>query len=231
MASPKRLQTETANVQPAPVSTPLHGEELLNNPVHNKGTAFSAEERKKYGLEGLLPAAVEGLSRQVVRALTHLDAKQSDLERYIYLIALSDQNETLFYRTVMSDPSRFIPILYDPTVADACLAFSPAPGAATTAAGDSWSAPREQWERLALLGCMVNRPLLGVLPPRTLRRQSAAQLPSQRTSVCPRHSGIRFTARPRSAPRPPRVSSSAPAGDAHRRTSSPRPRPRRHPGQ
>jgi malate dehydrogenase (oxaloacetate-decarboxylating)(NADP+) len=123
MASPKRLQTETANVQPAPVSTPLHGEELLNNPVHNKGTAFSAEERKKYGLEGLLPAAVEGLSRQVVRALTHLDAKQSDLERYIYLIALSDQNETLFYRTVMSDPSRFIPILYDPTVADACLAF------------------------------------------------------------------------------------------------------------
>jgi len=107
----------------APEPVDLHGEELLNDPLHNKGTAFTAEQRKKYGLEGLLPAAVEGLDRQVQRVLTHLDAKQSDLERYIYLIALSDQNETLFYRTVMSDPARFIPILYDPTVAEACLAF------------------------------------------------------------------------------------------------------------
>ncbi len=55
--------------------------------------------------------------------MEHLDAKPNDLERYIYLIGLSDRNETLFYRTVMSDPARFIPILYDPTVADACLAF------------------------------------------------------------------------------------------------------------
>ncbi len=53
----------------------------------------------------------------------HLDVKPSDLERYVYLIGLCDRNETLFYRTVMSDPARFIPILYDPTVADACLAF------------------------------------------------------------------------------------------------------------
>jgi malate dehydrogenase (oxaloacetate-decarboxylating)(NADP+) len=53
----------------------------------------------------------------------HLDEKPNDLERYIYLIGLSDRNETLFYRAVMSDPARFIPILYDPTVADACLAF------------------------------------------------------------------------------------------------------------
>jgi len=55
--------------------------------------------------------------------LGHLDAKPTDLERYIYLIGLSDRNETLFYRTVMSDPMRFLPILYDPTVADACLTF------------------------------------------------------------------------------------------------------------
>jgi malate dehydrogenase (oxaloacetate-decarboxylating)(NADP+) len=55
--------------------------------------------------------------------MEHLDAKPNDLERYIYLIGLSDRNETLFYRAVMSDPARFIPILYDPTVADACLAF------------------------------------------------------------------------------------------------------------
>lgn len=105
-----------------PVQT-LTGEQLLNDPILNKGTAFSATERRNHGLEGLLPHAVEGIDRQVERALDHLDAKDTDLERYIYLIALSDQNETLFYRTVMSDPARFIPILYDPTVADACLAF------------------------------------------------------------------------------------------------------------
>ena len=120
MASP---QTSVAKTQTAPAAAMPHGEALLNDPLLNKGTAFTAKERKQYGLEGLLPAAIEGIDRQVERVLTHLDAKDSDLERYIYLIALSDQNETLFYRTVMSDPARFIPILYDPTVADACLAF------------------------------------------------------------------------------------------------------------
>ncbi len=99
------------------------GVSLMADPRRNKGTAFTEEERNQYGLEGLLPHAVESLERQVERVMQHLDAKPSDLERYIYLIGLSDRNETLFYRTVMSDPARFIPILYDPTVADACLAF------------------------------------------------------------------------------------------------------------
>jgi hypothetical protein len=71
----------------------------------------------------LLPHSVETLNRQMERVLEHLDAKPNDLERYIYLIGLADRNETLFYRTVMSDPARFVPILYDPTVADACLTF------------------------------------------------------------------------------------------------------------
>ena len=53
----------------------------------------------------------------------HLDQKPSDLERYIYLVGLCDRNETLFYRTLMSDPARFVPIVYDPTIADACLQF------------------------------------------------------------------------------------------------------------
>jgi malate dehydrogenase (oxaloacetate-decarboxylating)(NADP+) len=105
------------------MNTTLRGEALLNDPVHNKGTAFTADERRKHGLEGLLPYALEGLDRQVERVLQHLDAKPTDLERYIYLIGLSDRNETLFYRTLMSDPARFVPIVYDPTVADACLAF------------------------------------------------------------------------------------------------------------
>jgi malate dehydrogenase (oxaloacetate-decarboxylating)(NADP+) len=101
----------------------LEGWALLDNPVHNKGTAFTHEERHEYGLEGLLPPSVDTLDRQVERVMGHLDAKPNDLERYIYLIGLADRNETLFYRAVMSDPARFVPILYDPTVADACLSF------------------------------------------------------------------------------------------------------------
>jgi malate dehydrogenase (oxaloacetate-decarboxylating)(NADP+) len=100
-----------------------HGAALLDDPVRNKGTAFTAAERRALGLEGLLPQAVESLDRQVERVMLHLAAKPTDLERYIYLIGLADRNETLFYRTVMSDPARFVPILYDPTVAEACLAF------------------------------------------------------------------------------------------------------------
>ena len=99
------------------------GQALLNDPVTNKGTAFTAEERREFGLEGLLPHAVESLDRQLERVMRHLDAKPNDLEQYIYLIGLADRNETLFYRTLMSDPARFVPIVYDPTVADACLAF------------------------------------------------------------------------------------------------------------
>jgi malate dehydrogenase (oxaloacetate-decarboxylating)(NADP+) len=104
-------------------SKELRGRELLDNPVHNKGTAFTEDERRRLGLEGLLPASSESIERQMERVLGHLDAKPTDLGRYIYLTGLADRNETLFYRTVMSDPARFIPILYDPTVAEACLTF------------------------------------------------------------------------------------------------------------
>jgi malate dehydrogenase (oxaloacetate-decarboxylating)(NADP+) len=101
----------------------LRGLALLDTPTLNKGTAFTEEERRDYGLEGLLPYVVDTLDRQLERVMQHLDAKPTDLERYIYLIGLSDRNEMLFYRTLMSDPARFVPIVYDPTVADACLAF------------------------------------------------------------------------------------------------------------
>jgi malate dehydrogenase (oxaloacetate-decarboxylating)(NADP+) len=105
------------------VQPQLRGRELLDNPGLNKGTAFTLEERRAHGLEGLLPPAVESLDRQLERVLQHLDAKPTDLERYIYLIGLADRNDTLFYHTLMSDPKRFVPIVYDPTVADACLTF------------------------------------------------------------------------------------------------------------
>jgi len=119
-------QTTTPTRPRATTTAPaqdLRGAALLNDPVENKGTAFTADERGRLGLEGLLPASVEGLDRQLERVMQHLDAKPSDLERYIYLTGLADRNETLFYRTLMSDPARFVPIVYDPTIAEACLTF------------------------------------------------------------------------------------------------------------
>ena len=96
---------------------------LLDDPVLNKGTAFTVAERRKHGLEGLLPATVETIERQLERVMAHLEQKPTDLECYIYLMGLCDRNETLFYKTLMSDPARFVPIVYDPTIADACLTF------------------------------------------------------------------------------------------------------------
>jgi malate dehydrogenase (oxaloacetate-decarboxylating)(NADP+) len=100
------------------------GVDLLRDPQLNKGTAFSARERHKLKLEGLLPAVVEGIEEQVQRVMNHLSLKPNDLERYIYMIGLLDRNETLFFKVLMSDPARFVPIMYDPTVGEACLKFS-----------------------------------------------------------------------------------------------------------
>jgi malate dehydrogenase (oxaloacetate-decarboxylating)(NADP+) len=99
------------------------GVNLLNNNLLNQDTAFSMEERSKFKLEGLLPHAIEPLARQAERVSMQLDTKTTDLDRYIYLTELCDRNETLFYYVVMADPARFIPILYDPTIAEACLKF------------------------------------------------------------------------------------------------------------
>ena len=99
------------------------GVNVLHDPQLNKSTAFTEMERETLGLIGLLPSGVETEEVQVQRVMQHLQAKPTDLERYIYLIGLADTNETLFYKVVMSDPARFLPILYDPTVAEACLKF------------------------------------------------------------------------------------------------------------
>ena len=109
----------TQTVEPEPARGPA----ILDNPTVNKGTAFSEAEREAFGLVGLLPDAVEDIDRQLQRVQQQLARKPNDLERYIYLNGLADRDETLFYYTVMSDPTRFIPIIYDPTVAEACLTF------------------------------------------------------------------------------------------------------------
>src|SRR6266446_8114773 len=78
----------------------LEGTPILNDPVFNRGTAFTKGERSKYHLEGLLPAAVDDLPTQLKRVLGHLSAKPTALEQYIYLQDLCDRNETLFYTTL-----------------------------------------------------------------------------------------------------------------------------------
>jgi malate dehydrogenase (oxaloacetate-decarboxylating)(NADP+) len=105
-------------------SSSVRGIDVLNNPALNKGTGFTEQERRDLGLVGLLPAGIETIDQQVERVLGHLAQKPTDLERYIYLIGLQDRNETLFYKVVMSDPERFLPIVYDPTVGEACQKFA-----------------------------------------------------------------------------------------------------------
>jgi malate dehydrogenase (oxaloacetate-decarboxylating)(NADP+) len=103
--------------------TAKHGIELLHDPSLNKSTAFSEAEKQALGLVGLLPDVTESEELQLQRVMMQLGKKDTDLERYIYLNNLLDHNETLFYATVMSDPARFLPIVYDPTIGEACLKF------------------------------------------------------------------------------------------------------------
>jgi malate dehydrogenase (oxaloacetate-decarboxylating)(NADP+) len=99
------------------------GMERLQDPRLNKSTAFTDSEKEQLGLVGLLPDTTESEDLQLQRVMLQLSQKNTDLERYIYLVNLLDHNETLFYRTVMSDPARFLPIVYDPTIGEACLKF------------------------------------------------------------------------------------------------------------
>jgi malate dehydrogenase (oxaloacetate-decarboxylating) len=102
----------------------LRGMELLNQQGLNKGTAFTEEERTKFGLEGLLPPHVESLEEQVVRAYEAYKRKDDDLERHIYLRALQDTNEVLFYRLLLEHIEEMTPMVYTPVVALACQQFS-----------------------------------------------------------------------------------------------------------
>ena len=103
--------------------TPKRGIELLQDPSLNKSTTFTEAERQALGIVGLVPDVIETEDLQLRRVMMQLGHKNTDLDRYVYLINLLDHNETLFYRTIMSDPARFLPIVYDPTIGEACLKF------------------------------------------------------------------------------------------------------------
>jgi malate dehydrogenase (oxaloacetate-decarboxylating)(NADP+) len=96
----------------------------LEDPLRNKGTAFTQEERARLGLEGLLPPRVESIDEQVVRVMTRLRAQHGALERYLALAALREDNTTLFYRVLVEHLEELLPIVYTPTVGEACLAWS-----------------------------------------------------------------------------------------------------------
>jgi malate dehydrogenase (oxaloacetate-decarboxylating)(NADP+) len=101
----------------------FRGYALLHDPRPNKGTAFSDAERRAFGLEGLLPPVASSLEYQVARVHAELSHLQDDLHKYLLLSDLQSRNETLFYAVVMADPATFMPIVYTPTVGEACQKF------------------------------------------------------------------------------------------------------------
>ena len=99
------------------------GYELLHNPRLNKGTAFTEAERRAWGLEGLLPPAVLPMELQVARRHDEIARLDNDLQKYLVLSDLQARNETLFYAVLMSDQATYMPIVYTPTVGEACQKF------------------------------------------------------------------------------------------------------------
>ena len=102
----------------------LMGKELLNNPFLNKGTAFSEEERKEYGLTGLLPTAVRTLEEQVEIEYAKVSRLTTDYEKNGYLMSVYNMNRVLYYRLVKDHLEELMPVIYTPTIADAVMNFS-----------------------------------------------------------------------------------------------------------
>lgn len=103
---------------------PLTGYRALYHPAFNKSTAFSREEREEYGLRGLLPYKEGDQKNQLDRVLHNLRRKSSDIEKFIFLASLHERNERLFYRTVVENIEEIMPLIYTPTVGQACKEFA-----------------------------------------------------------------------------------------------------------
>jgi malate dehydrogenase (oxaloacetate-decarboxylating) len=123
---PARIKPEpeklSMSATPKPVS--LRGFQLIDEPILNKGSGFPEDERILFGLNGLLPPALETLALQAQRAYAAYKQKDSDIERHIYLRALQDTNETLFYRLIVDHVVEMLPMVYTPVVGLACETFS-----------------------------------------------------------------------------------------------------------
>ena len=104
--------------------TTLTGQLLLDNPLLNKGSAFSENERRELGLLGLLPPHSSSIEEQLARTYENYRQKQTDIERYVFLTALQDRNEILFYRLLHDHITEMMPIIYTPTVGEGCRRYS-----------------------------------------------------------------------------------------------------------
>jgi malate dehydrogenase (oxaloacetate-decarboxylating) len=121
MSTPKGSEAVVGGGEAAGIA---RGISLLQNPLLNKGTAFTEDERKAFDLDGLLPPVVETLDQQALRAYEAFQVYDTDLGKHIYLRALQDTNEVLFYRLLLDHVEETLPILYTPTVGLACQRFS-----------------------------------------------------------------------------------------------------------
>ena len=106
------------------LETRFTGQVLLDNPLLNKGSAFPEDERREFGLLGLLPLHCSTIEEQLARTYENYRRKESDLERYVFLTALQDRNETLFYRLLQEHVTEMMPIIYTPTVGEGCRQYS-----------------------------------------------------------------------------------------------------------
>jgi malate dehydrogenase (oxaloacetate-decarboxylating) len=113
-----------ADTQEVPLEVELNGRSLIENPLLNKGSAFSEEERREFGLLGLVPPHVSTTEEQLTRTYASYREKDSDLERYIYLVSLQDRNETLFYKLLEEHITEMMPIIYTPVVGEGCRQYS-----------------------------------------------------------------------------------------------------------
>ena len=100
------------------------GSDLLSNPLLNKGTAFTYEEREVFAIEGLLPPKVSTIEEQIRRSYLHFSQKRTPLEKYDSLVGLMSRNELLFYQFISRYPAEVLPIIYTPTVGDAAINYS-----------------------------------------------------------------------------------------------------------
>ena len=118
------MSTIVTNQSAVQIETELTGQLLLDNPLLNKGSAFPLDERREFGLLGLLPLHTSTAQEQLARTYENYRRKETDIEKYVFLTALQDRNETLFYRLLQEHISEMTPIIYTPTVGEGCRRYS-----------------------------------------------------------------------------------------------------------